>query len=82
MRKHATSHSPVAKVQPEIIMTKPIKTLDAETQTEVDDFGVWDKQRGWCLPITGTALSRNAWRRAIQYASCPSCRGVGRSLLS
>ena len=50
---------------------------DGSSQTEVDDHGIWDKQDGWTLPISGTVLARQQWRRAIMFAKCPSCRGIG-----
>mmetsp|Transcript_13000 Transcript_13000/g.19601 ORF Transcript_13000/g.19601 Transcript_13000/m.19601 type:complete len:1143 (-) Transcript_13000:175-3603(-) len=57
------------------------ETSDAETQTEVDDFGAFDRQNGWTLPIKGTVLARNLWRRASRYALCPSCRGTSKFLV-
>ena len=57
---------------------KPVhKKCESSTQTEYDDFGAWDRQSGWTLPISGTVKARNRWRRALLYGSCPSCRGVG-----
>ena len=56
------------------------KKVEATSQTEYDDFGAWDRQSGWVLPISGTAKARNRWRRSILYATCPSCRGVGETI--
>lgn len=56
------------------------KKCDSSSQTEYDDFGAWDRQSGWTLPISGTAKARNRWRRSLLYGSCPSCRGVGEKL--
>jgi hypothetical protein len=56
------------------------KKVEMNTQTEYDDFGVWDRQSGWTLPISGTAKARNRWRKTLLYASCPSCKGVGKLL--
>lgn len=53
------------------------KKVDCSTQTEYDDFGAWDRQSGWTLPISGTVKARNRWRKSLLYATCPSCRGVG-----
>jgi hypothetical protein len=55
------------------------KKSESSTQTEYDDFGAWDRQSGWTLPISGTVKARNRWRRSLLYGSCPSCRGVGKS---
>ena len=54
---------------------RPLVT--SETQTEVDENGLWDKQDGWSLPITGTLIARYRWRQAILFSRCPSCRGIG-----
>lgn len=51
--------------------------VDEETQTDIDDFGVFDKQDGWVLPISGTVAVRNRWRRAMKFAGCPNCKGIG-----
>ena len=48
-----------------------------ETQTEVDECGVWDKQDGWTLPICGTLIARQRWRKAIKFSQCPACHGIG-----
>jgi hypothetical protein len=55
-----------------------VVTATTGTQTEVDDFGLWHKQDGWVFPIAGTIVARNHWKRAGRFASCPSCKGVGR----
>ena len=52
--------------------------VDGSSQTEVDECGIWDKTDGWTLPISGTVLARQQWRRAILFAKCPSCKGIGR----
>jgi hypothetical protein len=52
--------------------------IDMETQTEVDDFGVFHRQDGWVLPISGTAAVRNRWHRATKFAGCPHCKGIGK----
>lgn len=52
------------------------------TQTEVDDQGIWDKQGGWIMPISGTVIARNRWRQATKFAACPSCRGTGKFVMS
>ncbi len=52
--------------------------VDNFTQTQVDEYGIWDKQDGWNLPISGTVLARQQWRRALTFASCPSCKGNGK----
>lgn len=59
------------------VFTAVLKKAEGCTQTEYDDFGAWDRQSGWTLPISGTVRARNRWRRSMQYGSCPSCRGVG-----
>ena len=51
---------------------------NASIQTEVDELGLWDKKDGWILPITGTLLARQRWRRACEFAKCPQCRGIGK----
>jgi len=48
-----------------------------ETQTEVDENGLWDKQDGWTLPISGTIIARKRWKKAIEFSKCPSCHGIG-----
>lgn len=48
----------------------------SSTQTLVDEHGLWDKQDGWILPISNSRLARQRWRLSINFASCPSCRGV------
>jgi hypothetical protein len=53
------------------------KKIEAATQTDYDDFGAWDRQSGWTLPISGTVKARNRWRKSLVYGSCQSCRGVG-----
>ena len=50
---------------------------DADTQTEVDEEGVWDRKDGWTLPIKGTIIARHRWREAYEFAKCPGCHGVG-----
>lgn len=56
-----------------------VPEVNKETQTHYDDFGVWDKQDGWVmLPISGTVVARNRWKKSIQYASCPSCKGTSK----
>jgi hypothetical protein len=52
--------------------------VDNFTQTQVDEYGIWDKQDGWNLPISGTVIARQQWRRALTFASCPSCKGNGK----
>lgn len=51
--------------------------IDSSSQTEVDEMGVWDKQDGWSLPISGTLVARRRWREAIRFAKCPKCKGNG-----
>lgn len=58
-----------------------VMAITVGTQTEVDDFGLWDKQDGWVFPISGTIIARNQWKRACRFANCPSCKGVGRYLI-
>ena len=53
-------------------------TANMSIQTEVDDLGLWDKKDGWVLPITGTLLARQRWRRALEFAKCPQCKGIGK----
>jgi hypothetical protein len=53
-------------------------TANMSIQTEVDDLGLWDKKDGWVLPITGTLLARQRWRKALEFAKCPQCRGIGK----
>lgn len=51
---------------------------DNQTQTIVDDNGLWDKQDGWKeLPISKTRLARHHWREAINFTTCKACRGIG-----
>ena len=54
-------------------------SVDISTQTVIDfqEEGLWDKQNGWMLPISKNALVRSRWRKAFNYARCPSCRGSG-----
>jgi hypothetical protein len=49
---------------------------DSETQTTVDEYGLWDKQDGWIFPISGTLIARDRWRKSINFASCPHCKGI------
>ena len=56
---------------------RSVETNEMSTQTEVDDFGLWHKQDGWTLPISGTILARNLWKKACRFATCPSCKGIG-----
>lgn len=51
--------------------------VSASTQTQVDEYGIWDKSDGWILPISGTVVARQQWRRAIKFAKCPNCKGIG-----
>ncbi len=51
--------------------------IGACTQTEVDEHGLWDRQDGWVLPISGTVIARRRWRDARAFVKCPSCRGIG-----
>lgn len=55
---------------------------DNETQTQVDEQGLWDVSDGWTLPVTKTALVRQKWRQAMKFASCPSCKGMGSFVLN
>lgn len=55
---------------------------DGESQTTYTDFDIFDKQDGWFLPISGTASARIKWRRALNFATCPSCRGVGGQVMA
>lgn len=57
---------------------KMVTTSSVEVQTEFDDFGIWDKKDGWILPISGTAIARNRWRRSLRFAACPSCKGINK----
>lgn len=52
-------------------------TAEMHTQTQVDEHGIWDKQDGWFLPVSGTRQARIRWRAALNFASCPQCRGAG-----
>lgn len=52
--------------------------VDNSSQTQVDEYGIWDKQDGWNLPISGTIVARQQWRKALNFASCPSCKGNGK----
>jgi hypothetical protein len=52
-------------------------TAEMVTQTEVDEHGVWDKQDGWFLPVSGTRLARQRWKSGLHFASCPQCKGAG-----
>ena len=51
--------------------------IEADTQTDVDDFGVFDRREGWVLPISGTVAVRNRWKRGMRFAGCPHCKGIG-----
>ena len=51
--------------------------VDGGSQTEVDEQGLWDKQDGWSLPVTGTLVARQRWRAAIRFSKCPKCKGTG-----
>ena len=42
-------------------------TGEIDTQTEVDEFGVWDKQDGWVLPVTGTVVARARWKKSLKF---------------
>lgn len=54
-----------------------VPTADACQQTEVsEEDGLWDKQDGWMMPLSKTRAIRSLWRKSLQFASCPSCRGV------
>jgi hypothetical protein len=54
-----------------------IPTAEACQQTEVsEEDGLWDKQDGWTMPLSKTRTIRSLWRKSLQFASCPSCRGV------
>jgi cell division septum initiation protein DivIVA len=54
-----------------------IPTAEACQQTEVsEEDGLWDKQDGWTMPLSKTRAIRSLWRKSLQFASCPSCRGV------
>ena len=44
----------------------------AGTQTEVDDDGIWDKQDGWTLPISGTCLRLHAYIYVCIFCVCLS----------
>jgi len=67
-----------AKIKKEQGVFKAVnKKVDGSSQTEYDDFGAWDRQSGWTLPISGTVKARNRWRKSLLYATCPSCRGLG-----
>ncbi|RYH20143.1 hypothetical protein EON65_24455 [archaeon] len=51
---------------------------DNSSQTQVTEAGLWDQQDGWILPISSTILARNRWRKVINLARCPSCKGNSR----
>lgn len=57
-------------------MRRPLR--DNFCQTQVTDVGLWDKQDGWVMPISQTARIRLLWRKAMRFAACPACRGVGK----
>ena len=54
---------------------------DNECQTEALDNGLFDKRDGWILPISKNAVARNHWRRALNFAHCSSCKGIGKYIL-
>lgn len=72
LRKESSIFSHIDQIQ----MKRPNK--DNSTQTEVEDDGFWDRQDGWILPISRSVVARSRWRQAINFALCPSCRGVGK----
>lgn len=77
-QRMSKNKKPAEAVEP----SKPrVMMITVGTQTEVDDFGLWHKQDGWIFPISGTIIARNQWKRAGRFASCPSCKGVGRYLI-
>ena len=51
--------------------------VDSSSQTEVNEQGLWDKQDGWTLPVTGTLTARQRWRAAMRFSKCPKCKGTG-----
>lgn len=55
---------------------------DNECQTEALDCGLFDKRDGWVLPISKNAVARNHWRRALNFAHCSSCKGIGKYILT
>jgi hypothetical protein len=66
-----------------VLMLKTSKVFsDGSTQTEVDEYGLWDKQDGWSMPLTHTRDIRRRWREGMRFAGCPSCRGSGKFVAS
>lgn len=61
---------------------KKVPTHESSSQTAYTDFNVFDKQDGWILPISGTAAARINWRRSLNFATCPACRGVGNQVMT
>ena len=59
-------------------LEREVDQTTSETQTQVDEYGVWDKQDGWVMPISGTAVARSRWRQGLHFAACPSCKGQGK----
>eukprot|EP01039_Chlorochromonas_danica_P003632 gene3632-3977_t len=53
---------------------------ESATQTAATNEGLWDAQNGWVLPISTTALARSRWRKCINFARCPACKGNSRYL--
>lgn len=53
---------------------------ESGTQTAATNEGLWDAQNGWVLPISTTALARSRWRKCINFARCPACKGNSRYL--
>ena len=51
---------------------------ESSTQTLLNVNGCWDVQDGWILPISKNIQARNRWRKAFNYARCPSCKGSGK----
>lgn len=73
LRKESSVFAHIDKVQ----MKRPNKDSSCQTDVSEED-GLWDKQDGWILPISSHVLARKRWRQAINFATCPACRGVGR----
>ena len=72
----SNTHSYTNNITLILILSMNLITGEIDTQTEVDEFGVWDKQDGWVLPVTGTVVARARWKKSLKFAHCPSCKGM------
>lgn len=61
----------------QLVATTTKFSSSESTQTEVDEYGLWDRSDGWLLPLSKTNEIRQRWRASARFASCPSCKGSG-----